>query len=152
MDEVARNVAAVQRGWDAFNKPNLTLDGITRGELAPVLEVLDRGIVFDVTDVGIPGLGEYRGHRGIVQFWRDWFEVVGNVHTNVLEIRGAGDKVVSVCRQTGSGLASGAAVTWEFGIVHTMRDGKVVRMKMYAEVDEGRRAAGVAVPTEDLIY
>jgi ketosteroid isomerase-like protein len=143
MDEVARNVAAVQRGWDAFNRPHVTLESISRGKLAPVLEVLDRGVVFDVTDVGVPGLGEYFGHRGVVQFWREWFEVVGNVQTNVLEIRGAGDKVISVCRQTGSGITSGAAVTWDFAIVHTMREGKVVRMKMYGDIDEARRAAGV---------
>jgi ketosteroid isomerase-like protein len=143
VDEVTRNVAAVQRGWDAFNRPNVTIAGITRGDLAPVLEELDRGIVFDVTDVGVPGLGEYRGHRGVVQFWRDWFEVVGNVQTNVLEIKGAGDKVISICRQTGSGITSGAAVTWEFAIVHTMRNGKVVRMKMYADLDNARRIAGI---------
>ena len=143
MDEVARNVAAVQRGWDAFNRKNVTVEGITRGELAPVLEVLDRGVVFDVTDVGVPGLGEYYGHRGVLQFWRDWVEVVGNVQTNVLELRGAGDKVISVCRQTGSGITSGAAVVWEFAMVCTMRDGKVVRMKMYGDLDEAREAAGV---------
>ena len=143
MDEVARNVAAIQRGWDAFNREMVTLDRISRGRLAPVLEVFDRGIVWDVTDVGVPGLGEYLGHRGVRQFWMDWFEVVGDVQTNVLELRGAGDKVLSVCRQTGSGIASGAAVTWDFAMVFTMRDGKAVRMKMYGEVDEAREAAGI---------
>jgi ketosteroid isomerase-like protein len=142
MDEVARNVAAIQRGWDAFNAANVTVERVARGKLAPMLEVMDRGIVWDVTDVGVPGLGEYLGHRGVIQFVRDWFEVVGNVQTNVIEMRGAGDKVISVCRQTGSGLARGATVTWEFAMVFTMRDGKAVRMKMYGSTEEAREVAG----------
>ena len=145
MDEVARNVAAIQRAWDAFNREMVTLDRITRSKFAAVLEVFDRGIVWDVGDVGVPGLGEYRGHRGVIQFWRDWFEVVGNVHTNVIEIRGAGNKVLSVCRQTGSGIASGATVKWEFAMVFTMRDGKAVRMVMYADIDEAREALGIGM-------
>jgi ketosteroid isomerase-like protein len=148
-DEVARNTAAVRRGWEAFNASPVTLDAVKRGELAAVFEVLDRGIALDVTSLGIPGLGTYWGHRGVRQFWRDWFEVVGDVHTEVLEIRGAGDKVFSACRQTGSGIASGAVVTWEFANVFTLRDGKVVRMDMYADADDARRAAGLhptAVP------
>jgi ketosteroid isomerase-like protein len=142
-DEVARNIAAVRRGWEAFNATPVTLEGISRGELAPVLEVFDRGITLDVTDLGIPGLGTYRGHRGVRHFWRDWFEVVGDVHTEVREIRGAGDKVMSVCRQTGSGIVSRVVVTWEFANVFTMRDGKIVRMEMYAEPADARRAAGL---------
>ena len=148
-DKVARNIAAVQRAWDAFNAARVTVEGIRRGELAAVLEVIDRGVVFDVTDVGVPGIGMYRGHRGVRQFWIDWFELVGDVQTNVIETLGAGDKVVCVCRQTGSGITSGAAVTWEFSMVFTMRDEKIVRMDMYADDDDARRAAGLqpaAVP------
>jgi ketosteroid isomerase-like protein len=143
-DEVARNITAVRRGWEAFNAKPVTLEGIGRGDLAPVFEEFDRGVVLDVTDLGIPGLGTYRGWRGLRQFWRDWFEVVGDVHTEVLEIRGAGDKVMSVCRQTGSGMVSGAMVTWQFANVFTMREGKVVRMEMYAESADARRMAGLA--------
>ena len=140
MDERARNRAVLQRAWDAFNAASITVDGIRRGDLKKVLEAFDRGVVWDVTEVGVPGIGIYHGHRGIRQFWIDWFDVVGHVQTNVLETHAAGDKVVSVCRQTGTGLASGAAVTWEFAMVFTMRDGKAVRMDMYPGLDEAREA------------
>jgi ketosteroid isomerase-like protein len=146
-DEVARNVAAVRRGWEAFNAKPLTLEDVGAGELGGVFEELDRGIVLDVTDLGIPGLGTYFGHRGVRRFWRDWFEAVGKVETEVLEIKGAGDKVMSVCRQTGSGMVSGAVVTWEFANVFTLRNGKVVRMEMYAEPADARRIVGRAAGT-----
>ena len=147
--EPTRNLATIQRGWDAFNAQKPTLEAIRHGDFAPVLEAFDRGIVWEVTDLGIPGMGTYYGHRGVRQFWIDWFEVVGDVQTNVLELQAASDKVMCVCRQTGSGVASGAAVTWEFSMVFTMRDGRAVRTEMYADADDARRAAGLqptAVP------
>ena len=142
-DQVARNVAAVQRGWDAANATTITVERVRRGELEGVFEVLDRGIVWDVSDLGIPGLGTYYGHRGVRVFWIDWFEVVGDAQTNILELRGSGDKVFALCRQTGSGMASGATVVWEFAMVFTMRAEMVVRMDMYADADEALQAAGL---------
>jgi hypothetical protein len=142
-DQVARNVAAVQRGWDAASARTITPDRVRRGELECVFEVLDRGIVWDVTNLGVPGIGTYYGHRGVRVFWIDWFEIVGDAQTNILELRGAGDKVFSLCRQTGSGVASGATVTWEFAMVFTLRDEMVVRVDMYADADEGLHAAGL---------
>ena len=152
--QASRNLATIQRGWDAFNAQTITIEGIRQGELARVLEAFDRGIVWDVSDLGIPGVGLYRGHRGVRQFWIDWYEVVGNVHTNVIEAQAAGDKVVSICRQTGGGIASGASVTWEFAMVFRMRDGKAVRMDMYADAEDARLAAGLhptALPKLELL-
>ena len=150
-NQAARNLAAVKRGWEALNAGAVTAEDIRAGELAPVLEVLDRGVVVDVTDVGVPGIAVYRGHRGVRQFWIDWFEAVDDVHTDVLASQAAGDKVISVCRQTGTGIASGAAVMWEFAMVFTLRDGLVVRMDMYAEVDDARRAAGLPAPRDEAV-
>lgn len=138
-EEVTRNVATVRRTWEAFRS----------GELAPVLETIDRGVVMDTADLGVPGLGQYYGHRGVRQFWLDWFEVVGDVHTEVLENAAAGDKVVSICHQRASGMASGAEVTWTFAIIFTMRDGKAVRGDVTRDLDEARRVAGLpAAATE----
>jgi ketosteroid isomerase-like protein len=145
--EAARNLAAIQRAWDAFHAKPITVDGIRRGDLKPVLAMFDRGIVWDATEVGVPGIGTYLGHRGVRQFWIDWFETIGHVHTNVLENSAAGDKVLSVCVQTGRGILSDATVMWEFAMVFTMRDAKVVRMDMYGDLDEARRVAGVAPAT-----
>lgn len=148
-DEEVRNLAVIQHGWDVFNETTITTDAIRDGELADVFEAFDRGIVWDTTAVGIPGIGEYHGHRGVRQFWLDWFEVVGDVHTEVLENAAAGDKVVSICHQRASGMASGAEVTWTFAIIFTMRDGKAVRGDVTRDLDEARRVAGLpAAATE----
>ena len=143
MDEAARNLAVIRRGWDAFNAVAVTTDAIQHGELEPVMEAFDRGIVWDTTGVGVPGIGEYLGHRGVRQFWLDWFEVVGHVRTEVRENAAAGDKVVSICHQTGTGSASGASVAWDFAVVFTMRDGKAVRGDVTLDLDAARRAVEI---------
>ena len=144
MDEAARNLAVIQRGWDAWNAVAVTTDAVRDGDLAAVMEVFDREIVWDTTPVGIPGIGKYMGHAGVRQFWLDWFEVVGDVHTEVRENEAGGDKVVSICHQTASGLASGATVEWNFAIVFTMRDGKAVRGEVTMDLDAARREVGIA--------
>jgi ketosteroid isomerase-like protein len=142
-EEVARNVATVRRTWEAFNATAVTVEGIRSGDLAPVLEALDRGVVMDTADLGVPGLGQYHGHRGVRQFWLDWFEVVGEVHTEVREIGAAGDKVVTICRQSGTGMGSGVVVTWDFAMIVTLRDARVVRIELSADLDEARRMVGL---------
>jgi ketosteroid isomerase-like protein len=149
VDEESRNLDVIRHGWDVFNEKTITTDAIRDGELADVFEAFDRGIVWDTTAVGIPGIGEYHGHRGVRQFWLDWFEVVGDIETEIREMGAAGDKVVSICRQSASGMASGAAVTWEFAIVFTMRDGKAVRGDVTRDLDEARRLAGLPAPAAE---
>ncbi len=150
MDEQARNLAVIQQSWDAFNAVTITTDAIRRGELAPVFEAFDRGIVWDTTDIGVPGIGEYHGHRGVRQFWLDWFEVVGDVHTEVREIAAAGDKVASISHQSASGMASGAMVEWDFALIATMRDGTVMHMEVTLDLDRARRVVGLPAAAEQI--
>jgi len=149
MDEETRNLAVIKHGWDVFNQKTITTDAIRDGELAEVFEVFDRGIVWDTTAVGIPGIGEYHGHRGVRQFWLDWFEVVGDVQTEIREMAAVGDKVVSICHQSASGMASGATVEWNFAITFTMRDGKAVRGDVSLDLDKARRVAGLEAPATE---
>jgi ketosteroid isomerase-like protein len=148
-DEESRNLAVIQHGWDVFNEKTISTEAIRDGELAEVFEAFDRGIVWDTTAVGIPGIGEYHGHRGVRQFWLDWFEVVGDIHTEIREIAAAGDMVVSICHQSASGMASGATVAWDFAVTFTMRDGKAVRGDVSLDLDEARRIVGMPAPAAE---
>jgi len=148
-DDVTCNVAAISGAWEAFNAEPVTPDRIRRGGLEPVLEFFDPDVVFDATGIGMPGLGKFHGRRGVLQFWADWFGMFDEVRTDVLAIEGIADKVISFCHQKGRGIASGAAPEWEFAMVFTMRDAKVVQMETHTDLDKARRAAGLrpaAVP------
>ena len=142
-DEVAHNLEVARRGWEAFLAAPISVEHIQSGGLDPVLEMFDRGIVWDVSALELPGPSQYLGHRGIRQWWLDWYEAFDAVHNELLMIEAAGDKVVSLNTQTGRGSGSGTETTMEVACVATMRDGKVVRLQMYTSLDEARRAAGL---------
>jgi ketosteroid isomerase-like protein len=61
----------------------------------------------------------------------------------VEELHPAGDKVVAFLRQRGRSKATGLPVDMRFGQVWTLREGKQVRMEMYATPEEALRAAGI---------
>lgn len=142
MDFASRNVALVQRAWDAFIAEPITLERVRSGQLQPVLDAFDPDIVWETTPLGLPGMGEYRGHEGVIQFWADWFEVFEHVATDVVAIEGSGDKVITLSRQTATGVASGTEATWEFAMVVTVGDDKIVRADFCADMEEARRIAG----------
>jgi ketosteroid isomerase-like protein len=60
-----------------------------------------------------------------------------------------GNKVVSICHQSASGMASGATVSWDFAITFTMRDGKAVRGDITLDLDEARRVVGLSRPAAE---
>ena len=68
--------------------------------------------------------------------WEDWQLDVESLHD-------AGDKVVAVVRQRGVAKATGMAVDMTFAQVLTLRDGKQVRMQMYADPSEALAAVGL---------
>jgi ketosteroid isomerase-like protein len=57
------------------------------------------------------------------------------------EIADHGDKVLVVNRIEGRGKESGADVSADTATLWTLRDGKVMRMALYWDVDAARRAA-----------
>ena len=54
-----------------------------------------------------------------------------------------GDRVVGIVEQRGRARFTGLPVNMRFGQVFTLRDGKQVRMEMYADPDEALKAAGL---------
>ena len=79
-----------------------------------------------------PGLGEFadvvHGHEGLREFFRVWREAWGTDEYRYEELIDAGDTVVSVASQTGSGRASGVLVVRPLAGVWTIRDGRIVRV------------------------
>ena len=75
---------------------------------------------------------------------RDWLEAWDEWEIRVEELRDAGDKVVAILRQRGRAKTTGLEVDMHLAQVFTMRDGKQVRMEMYADPTAGLEAAGLA--------
>jgi ketosteroid isomerase-like protein len=77
----------------------------------------------------------------------DWLEAWDAWELEVESIHDAGDdKVVSILRQHGRSKATGLAVDMRFAQVWTLREGKQVRMQMYADPAEAFEALGLDPP------
>ena len=93
---------------------------------------------------GFPGNEATRGPEGTLEFFRDWIDQWENLRVD-WELEQAGpDTVFAVVHMRGHGRASGVPVELHFAQVWGFREGVPVRMVFYNDLDEGRRAAGLA--------
>ena len=90
------------------------------------------------------GRGVFRGHDAVRRWLREWvgaWEVTDYEHEQLID---AGDQVVHFLRQHVRGRAS--EIEFEvppYAQVWTLRDGKIVRMKLYWNRQEALEAAGL---------
>ena len=87
----------------------------------------------------------YRGHEGIRRLWHAYQTELDGFEIEAEEIRDVGgDRVVLLGRLRFRGLASGIESESPFGMVITIRDGKMFRSVDYLSHDEPLKAAGLA--------
>ena len=73
----------------------------------------------------------------------DWIDAWDDWEWEVESLREAGEKVVGIMRQSGRSKSTGVRAEMRFGQVFTLRDGKQIRMEMYATSAEALEAAGL---------
>ena len=127
------NVEIVRRGYEHF---------IATGDFTT--EIADPELVWDMSTFrGWPERQTYAGLDAAKEFMADWLEAWADWTLDVEELRDAGDQVVAIMRQHGRSKATGVTVDMHFGQVWTIRDGREVRMQMYASPEEALEAAGL---------
>jgi ketosteroid isomerase-like protein len=95
----------------------------------------------------IPDLaGLYRGYEGVRAYWRRWLSAWRDLQFEIQEIRDEGDNVVLLIRnQRQWGRHSGIATEFApYGMVFTIRGGKVVRVCTYPDQESALEAAGLS--------
>ena len=124
----------VARGYAEFS---------ATGEL--VEEITHPDFVWDMsTFSGWPERQIYEGRDGAREFLASWTEPWDNWELELEELIEAGeDEVLAVLRQHGASRTTGLEVDMRFAQLWTVRDAKIIRMRMYADPAEARRAAGL---------
>ena len=107
-------------------------------------EYFDPDVVWDASESGLLSAGVYRGHRGVERFFRDWLATWTDYEIETSDYIDAGDAVVVVFRQAGTGRGSGVRTEREFFNVYELRDSKVVRCRLHESRDEALEAAGLS--------
>jgi len=87
-----------------------------------------------------------RGAEGVIQFFREWIEPWDDFHLD-WELQETDTQLaLAIIHMRGVGRESGVPAEMTFAQLWTYRDGRFVRMVMYYDLDEARRAAGLAAP------
>jgi ketosteroid isomerase-like protein len=128
------NVEMVKRGYEHF---------ATTGDV--LVEIMHPDFVWDMSKFrDWPEQQIYPGLEGARQFLSDWGETWdGGWELEVRDLLDAGDQVVAIMHQRGSSTASGLTVEMDFAQVWSVRDGKQIRMDMYADPAEALEAVGL---------
>lgn len=88
--------------------------------------------------------GTAKGHEGLRQAWRRWFEVLGDVEWQLDgDPIDADNDVVATYRVHGRGRGSGVAVDQRLTLVWSVRGGKVARVRAFLERSQALEAAGL---------
>jgi uncharacterized protein len=106
-------------------------------------EYFDPAVVWDTSASKMPAAGVYHGHDGIEEFFRDWLGTWRDFEIANHEFIDAGDSVVVVFGQTGTGRSSGVRIARDFFGVYELKDDKVVRYGLYESREAALEAAGL---------
>jgi ketosteroid isomerase-like protein len=112
------------------------------GDYETALATYDPEVIFDAT--ARPEGGVYTGREGIAEAMRVWRGTWDAWDGRVEELIDAGDKVVMVLQESGSGKRSGVPVTQETFFVLTMREGRIVHSRVLTDRGEAMEAAGLS--------
>jgi ketosteroid isomerase-like protein len=117
-------------------------EAFSRGDWAAAAAPLHDDIEWDTTTMGLwPEAAVLRGKDAVLQFFARFLGTWDDYRAEFEEFIDAGDHVVALIHDGGSGKASGAEVERRFAQLWTVLDGKVVRFRAYADREAALRAA-----------
>jgi ketosteroid isomerase-like protein len=91
-----------------------------------------------------PDASTYNGVPELREAIRSWMQMWSEYGVEVARYADGGDEVVILIRERGLGGISGASVARELGEVCTVREGKVVHVRLYGSWTEALEAAGLS--------
>ena len=107
-------------------------------------EHFDPNVVWDTSATSTPASGVYHGHEGVERFVRRWLGTWTDYEIATREYIDAGNAVVIVYRESGTGRGSGVRVERDLFGVFDLRESKVVRYRTYESREEALEAAGLS--------
>jgi ketosteroid isomerase-like protein len=124
------NVEVVRRLFDRYDE-----DGIDG-----VLETLDEDILIEIPPELSAEPDDYRGHDGARRYFAGFTGMIDDVRYEALEFISVGDAVITHIRLSGRGATSGIDTDLEAFVVHDVANGRIVRMRPYADLESAQAA------------
>jgi ketosteroid isomerase-like protein len=131
--QMEQMIGALRGAYAAFN----------RGDIEAALEPLDERIEWS-EPAEFPGGGTYYGHDGVRRYLTRSREALAEGRSEPEEFIPAGDRIVVLVHARVRAKGSSQRQDVRLADVYTIRDGKAVQMRAFAERAEALRWAGVA--------
>jgi ketosteroid isomerase-like protein len=117
-------------------------EAVEAGDYEAALAPYHPEVVFDATLR--PEGRVFHGRDGVVEAMREWIGTWEDWRIETTDYLDAGDKVVSIGRESGRGKGSGLVIDHQVFVVFTLRDGQIVRWKGFLDKDQALTDAGLA--------
>jgi ketosteroid isomerase-like protein len=112
------------------------------GDIAASVKNFDPEVEFDMTFR--PDGRTFHGHAGIAEGMRTWTGTFEGWSFEIEEMIDAGDQVITTTRESGRGKGSGIDIDQIMFHVAHLRDGKVIRWKLFRDRGQAFEAAGLS--------
>ena len=111
-----------------------TYEALTRRDFAVLQELADPDFEMDLTE-RVLNPATYRGAEGLLRFLGEIDELWASMDIAVEQVIEHGDEVLAVLLVTLTGRGSGVEMESRIAQRWTLRDGKLLRMKLYGDAD-----------------
>jgi len=115
------------------------------GDPTDFFDLLDDEVEVDFRTFPTPDYaGVVHGREDAIRMWRRYWGTWADYSLQLEEAVDAGDKVVIVMRESGTGKGSGIALERTWANVWTLRAGKLVRLRLFETKEQALEAAGLS--------
>jgi ketosteroid isomerase-like protein len=106
-----------------------------------VLETMAEDILIEIPGDLSAEPDDYEGHDGARRYFDGFAGMLEDVRYDAVEVFAAGDDVIAHIRLSGRGVSSGLDVDMEAFVVHELANGKIVRIRPYADLKSAQAAS-----------
>jgi ketosteroid isomerase-like protein len=105
------------------------------------LEVMDEDVLIEIPPELSAEPDDYRGHEGARRYFDGFAGMIDEVRYEAIELMPAGEAVIAHIRLSGRGASSGLDVDLEAFVLHELANGRIVRLRPYADLAAAQEAA-----------
>jgi ketosteroid isomerase-like protein len=118
-----------------------SFEAFADGGLDAIAQSWDAQIDWRAIEGAPDDVGEIQGIDAMRRYYEEWVEMFDDLTLVPLSLRESADgRVVAEQRVAGRAKLSGAETELVYAVVYSVRDGKIVRGREYATLEEARQA------------